>query len=235
MRMRLAVIPARGASKRIPRKNIRPFRGRPIIAWSIDAASRSGLFDRVWVSTDDAEIASVARDLGAETPFMRPAELANDHAGTIEVVAHAARWALEQGWSVSAVCCIYPTAPFIQLNDLARGQEAIDSGKWSYAFPVTDFGAPIFRAFRALPEGGIEMFFPEYFTTRSQDLPVALHDAGQFYWGGTDAWLRGDRFFERHSFPIMLPRWRVHDIDTPDDWSRAEIFHRVLFPEVESK
>jgi N-acylneuraminate cytidylyltransferase len=228
--MKIAVIPARGGSKRIPRKNIKPFRGRPIIAWSIGAARQSGLFDRVLVSTDNAEIAGVARSLGAEVPFTRPVELANDHAGTIEVIAHAARWTLDQGLPVSAVCCIYPTAPFIQVGDLVRGRDAIDSRKWSYALPVTDFSAPIFRAFRVHPEGGIEMFFPEHFMTRSQDLPLALHDAGQFYWGRTEAWLRGDRFFERHSFPIVLPRWRVHDIDTPEDWARAELFHKVLFP-----
>jgi N-acylneuraminate cytidylyltransferase len=224
------VIPARGGSKRIPRKNIKPFRGKPIIAWSIDAARRSKLFEHIVVSTDDAKIAEVARSLSAEAPFTRPAGLSDDHTGTIEAIAHAARWALDQGWSVSAVCCIYPTAPFIQVGDLVRGRDAIDSGQWSYALPVTDFGASIFRAFRAHPEGGIEMFFPEHFTTRSQDLPVALHDAGQFYWGRTEAWLRGDRLFEPHSFPIVLPRWRVHDIDTPEDWTRAELFHKVLFP-----
>lgn len=227
--MKIAVIPARGGSKRIPRKNIKLFRGKPIIAWSIEAARRSGLFDRVWVSTDDSEIAQVARSLGADTPFMRPNELSDDHTSTVEVIAHAARWALAQGWSVSAVCCIYPTAPFMQVSDLVRGRDAIDSGAWSYALPVTEFGASIFRAFRVHPEGGIEMFFPEHFTARSQDLPAALHDAGQFYWGRTEAWLRGDQLFERHSFPIVLPRWRVHDIDTPDDWARAELFHKVLF------
>lgn len=227
--MRIAVIPARGGSKRIPRKNIKLFRGKPIIGWSIGTARDSGLFDRIVVSTDDAEIAQITRGLGADVPFVRPAELSDDHTGTIEVIAHAARWALAQGWSVNAVCCIYPTAPFIKVGDLVRGCDAIDSGKWSYALPVTDFGTSIFRAFRAHPEGGIEMFFPEYFATRSQDLPVALYDAGQFYWGRTEAWLRGDRLFERHSFPIVLPRWRVHDIDTPDDWARAELFHKVLF------
>lgn len=232
--MRIAVIPARGGSKRIPRKNIRPFRGKPIIAWSIEAARSCALFDRVIVSTDDVEIADVARHHGAEVPFVRPAELSNDHAGTIEVIAHAVGWAIDQGWALDAACCIYPTAPFIQVGDMAQGLQAIDSGEWSYAFPVTDFPAPIFRAFRRLPEGGVEMFFPEHFTTRSQDLPVALHDAGQFYWGRSDAWLRGARFFDRHSFPVMLPRWRVHDIDTPEDWTRAELVHTALFPEKEA-
>lgn len=229
--MRIAVIPARGGSKRIPRKNIKPFRGKPIIAWSIEAARRATLFDRIIVSTDDTEIADVARGLGAEVPFSRPAELANDHAGTIEVIAHATRWAIQQALPVEAVCCVYPTAPFLEVEDLRRGADALVSGSWAYAFPVSDFPAPIFRAFRRLPEGGLEMFFPEHFMTRSQDLPVALHDAGQFYWGRPESWLEGVRVFGPRSFPIEIPRWRVHDIDTPDDWIRAELVHRALFPE----
>ncbi len=228
--VRIAVIPARGGSKRIPRKNIKPFRGRPILAWSIETARRSELFDRVLVSTDDPEIVDVARAHGAEVPFVRPADLSDDHTGTIEVIAHATRWALDEGWPVAVVCCLYPTAPFVEEGDLVRGLEALESGHWSYAVPLTDFPAPIFRAFREHPDGGLEMFFPEHFETRSQDLPVALHDAGQFYWGRTEAWLRGDRFFERHTHPVVLPRWRVHDIDTPDDWVRAELFHEVLYP-----
>jgi pseudaminic acid cytidylyltransferase len=226
--MKIAVIPARGGSKRIPRKNIRPFCGKPMLAWSIQVAASSGLFDHVVVSTDDAEIVEVAKEWGAEVPFKRPPELSDDHTGTTEVIAHATRWAIEHGWSVSAICCIYPTAPFTIAEDLRRGAEALESGKWSYAFPVTDFPAPIFRSFRKLPEGGIEMFFPEHFTTRSQDLPRALHDAGQFYWGRPDAWLEGMRVFDRHSFPIEIPRWRVHDIDTQDDWERAELVYKAL-------
>jgi N-acylneuraminate cytidylyltransferase len=229
--MRIAVIPARGGSKRIPRKNIKPFRGKPIIAWSIEAARCSALFDRLVVSTDDREIADAALRLGAEVPFARPAELSDDHAGTIEVIAHATRWAREQGWAVEAVCCIYPTAPFLEVDDLRRGADAMRSGDWAYAFPVTDFPAPIFRAFRRLPEGGIEMFFPEHFSTRSQDLPVALHDAGQFYWGRPESWLDGVHVFGPRSLAIEIPRWRVHDLDTPDDWTRAELVHRALFPQ----
>lgn len=222
--MKIAVIPARGGSKRIPRKNIKDFCGKPMIAWSIEAANASGLFDHIIVSTDDTEIAGVAKQWGAEVPFMRPAELADDHAATTEVIAHATQWALGQGWPVSAVCCIYATAPFVQVEDLKRGLEAIESGDWAYAFTVTDFAAPIFRSFKQTADGGIEMFFPEHFSTRSQDLPTALHDAGQFYWGRPSAWLEGKRIFDRHSIPVVIPRWRVQDIDTQDDWKRAEIF-----------
>lgn len=226
--MKIAVIPARGGSKRIPRKNIKDFCGRPMIAWSIAAAQASGLFEHIIVSTDDAEIAEIAKKWGAEVPFMRPVELSNDYAGTTEVIAHATKWALEQGWPVTAVCCIYATAPLVQIDDLRRGMEALDAGKWEYAFTATDFPAPIFRSFKQNAEGGIEMFFPNQFLTRSQDLPIALHDAGQFYWGRPSAWIEGKRVFDRHSVPIIIPRWRVQDIDNEDDWARAEIIFKQL-------
>lgn len=226
--MRIAVIPARGGSKRIPRKNIKNFCGKPMIAWSIEAAKESGLFERIIVSTDDPEIAEVARQWGAETPFVRPDALSDDYAGTTEVIAHATQWALDQGFEVDAVCCIYATAPFIQVADLMRGLEALESGEWAYAFTATDFAAPIFRSFKQTADGGIEMFFPEHFSTRSQDLPAALHDAGQFYWGRPSAWLTGKRIFDRHSTPITIPRWRVQDIDTQEDWRRAEIIASLI-------
>jgi pseudaminic acid cytidylyltransferase len=221
--MRIAVIPARGGSKRIPRKNIKTFNGKPMIAWSIEVARSSGLFERIIVSTDDAEIAEVSEKFGAEVPFTRPAELSNDFAATTEVIAHAALWALGQGLDLDSVCCIYATAPFVQADDIKRGCEALDSGDFDYAFTVTDFAAPIFRSFKQTEQGGLEMFFPEHFGTRSQDLPLALHDAGQFYWGRPDAWIQGKRIFDNRSKPILIPRWRVQDIDTSEDWDRAEI------------
>lgn len=227
--MRIAVIPARGGSKRIPRKNIRNFSGKPMIAWSIEAAKASGLFDLIIISTDDAEIIEVAQQWGAEAPFIRPAELADDHTGTTEVIAHATQWALNQKWPVNAVCCIYATAPFVQIEDLQQSLAIMESGSWAYVFTATDFAAPIFRSFRQHPEGGIEMFFPGHFSTRSQDLPMALHDAGQFYWGRPAAWLSHQRVFDRYSFPLLIPRWRVQDIDTEEDWRRAELIHQALF------
>jgi N-acylneuraminate cytidylyltransferase len=227
-KMRIAVIPARGGSKRIPRKNIKTFNGKPMIAWSIEAAKTSGLFERIIVSTDDAEIAEVSKQWGAEVPFTRPAELSNDFAATTEVIAHAAQWAIDQALDLESVCCIYATAPFVQVGDIKRGCEALDSGDWDYAFTVTDFAAPIFRSFKQTEQGGLEMFFPEYFGTRSQDLPVALHDAGQFYWGRPEAWMQGKRIFDDRSKPIVIPRWRVQDIDTLEDWDRAEILAPVI-------
>lgn len=199
-----------------------------MIAWSIRAAQASGLFERIIVSTDDAEIADVARTWGAEIPFLRPAELSDDYAGTTEVIAHATRWFSEQGNQISAVCCIYATAPLIQVEDLVRGWQALQSGNWAYAFSVAEFSASIYRAFRQHPEGGVEMLFPEFFTTRSQDLPVALHDAGQFYWGRPSAWTEGVRIFDLHSMPVPIPRWRVQDIDDMDDWVRAEMIYKQL-------
>jgi pseudaminic acid cytidylyltransferase len=225
--VKIAVIPARGGSKRIPRKNVKDFCGKPMIAWSIETARASNLFAHIIVSTNDAEISAVARAWGAEVPFVRPAELSDDNTGTTEVVAHATRWALNQGWAVSAVCCIYATAPFVEADDLMRGSVALESGDWLYAFSATEFAAPIFRAFQQLPGGGVRMFFPEHFSTRSQDLPVALHDAGQFYWGTTQAWLEKARIFSQSSLAVLMPRARSQDIDTADDWTFAESLFKL--------
>lgn len=225
--MKIAVIPARGGSKRIPRKNIKQFSGKPMIAWSIEAAKASGLFDRIIVSTDDAEIADVAGQWGAEVPFVRPDGLSDDHAATTAVVAHATQWAMDQGIHPVAVCCIYATAPFIRLDDLRHGWEVLNSGDWNYVFTATDFPAPIFRSFREMADGGIEMFFPEHFATRSQDLPVAFHDAGQFYWGRPAAWINEKRIFSRSSAPVVIQRSRAQDIDTPEDWEFAELLFQI--------
>lgn len=225
---RIAVIPARGGSKRIPRKNIRDFCGKPMIAWSIEAATASGLFDHIIISTDDAEIAEIAINLGAEVPFMRPPELSDDHTGTTEVVAHAVRWMLDQGISIDAVCCIYATAPLILADDLIQGFEIIKSASWSYSFTATDYAAPIFRSFQQTKSGSVEMIFPEYFLSRSQDLPRVFHDAGQFYWGRPDAWLNGECIFGASAKPLIIPRWRVQDIDTEEDFKRAELMFMAI-------
>ena len=227
---RVAVIPARGGSKRIPGKNIREFCGKPMIAWSIEAARASALFDKVVVSTDDSRVAEVAERFGAEVPFVRPAELADDHAGTTEVISHATRWMLERGWPVDAVCCLYATAPLLAVGDLSRGLEALESGDWQYAFSATEFAASIYRAMRRAPQGGVQMIFPEYFPVRSQDLPPALHDAAQFYWGTSAAWLARAPVFAEHSVPVLIPRSRSQDIDTPEDWALAEALFRLSHP-----
>jgi len=220
--MKLAIIPARGGSKRIPRKNIKLFCGKPMIVWSIKAALSSGCFDKVIISTDDDEIADIATEHGAEVPFIRPKELADDHTGTIPVIAHAVEWQNNQGNKCSEVCCIYATAPFIQATDLQRGLQILQSSGADYAFSITSYPFPIQRAIRITPKQRVEMFQPEYFNTRSQDLEEAWHDAGQFYWGKAQAWLRRAPIFDLISAPVQLPRHRVQDIDTLEDWKRAE-------------
>ncbi len=220
--MRIAIIPARGGSKRIPRKNIREFAGKPMIAHSIHCALQSGLFERVIVSTDDEEISRIARDFGAEVPFLRPKELADDHTGATEVIAHAIEYLCNQETKLSAVCCIYATTPFIRQADLKQGLAILEAGNWQYVFSATTFAFPIFRSFQKNAEGGLKMLFPEYFNTRSQDLPEVLHDAGQFYWGRPQAWIDHARIFDSNSTTVIIPRWRVQDIDTEEDWIRAE-------------
>ena len=226
--MNVAVIPARGGSKRIPRKNIKQFCGKPIIAWPIEVAKQSELFDHILVSTDDEEIAKVAKSCGAEVPFLRPAKLSDDYAGTTEVIAHAVSWMHEQQWQPKAVCCIYATSVFFIADDLKKGFDALNTGNWSYAFSATDFEYPIFRSFRDHPDGGVEMFFPEHYHSRSQDLPQAYHDAGQFGWGWKNSWNEENIGFGKNSTIIELPRWRVVDIDTEEDWKHAEIVYRIM-------
>lgn len=226
--MRLAVIPARGESKRIPRKNIKAFCGKPIIAWSIEAAEASACFDRIIVSTDDREIAETALEYGAEAPFLRPAELCDDHTPTAPVIAHAIHWHRDQGLEPEHVCCIYATAPFVQAADLSAGLSLLKESDSNFAVAVTRYGFPIQRAVRLNASGRIEMFHPEHLNTRSQDLPEAFHDAGQFYWGRADAWLEGRSLLSEQAVPILLPRVRVQDIDTPEDWAQAETMFRAL-------
>ncbi|PWR24046.1 pseudaminic acid cytidylyltransferase [Zavarzinia compransoris] len=228
--MRLAVIPARGGSKRIPRKNIKPFAGKPMIAWTIGALQAAGCFDEIAVSTDDDEIAAVARDCGASVPFRRPAALADDHAGTIPVIGHAVEWYRAAGRAPGLVCCAYATAPFLRPADILRGYELLAAAgdALDYAFSVTSYGFPIQRALRLLGDGTVAMFAPEHFSTRSQDLEEAFHDAGQFYWGRAAAWAEGRVIFSPRARPVVLPRHRVQDIDTPDDWTRAELMFAAL-------
>lgn len=223
----LCIIPARGGSKRVPRKNIKAFCGKPMIAWSIEAARESGCFDHIAVSTDDDEIAAVARQWGAAVPFMRPSELADDHAATNAVVVHAIRWFEENLVVPDHVCCLYATAPFVRAIDLRRGLELLIAENADFAFTITSFAAPIQRAFRITQTGRIEMFWPEFFYTRSQDMEAAFHDAGQFYWGRTEAWKNMQPIFGSCSVPLILPRWQAQDIDTEEDWEYASLMFQA--------
>ena len=225
--LKVAIIPARGGSKRIPRKNVKPFAGKPIIGYSIDAARICGLFDRILVSTDDEEIAATARAFGAEVPFLRPTSLADDFTGTNAVVKHALDWLLARGEEVDCACCIYATAPFLQPSFLAEGYRRLTETRRSFAFSVTSFRFPIQRALRVTSGGGVDAIFPEHIFTRSQDLEEAFHDAGQFYWGTCQAFLEDRVLFSPSSVPVILPGHLVQDIDTPQDWLQAEYMLRA--------
>ncbi|KAA1174715.1 pseudaminic acid cytidylyltransferase [Marinobacter salinexigens] len=220
--MKLAIIPARGGSKRIPGKNILDFSGKPMIAWSIEAALESGCFDEVIVSTDDEQIADVARSFGATTPFRRPDSLADDYTGTLPVIKHAVEWFLATGKPVDRACCIYATAPFITAADIQKGEQTLLKSGASYAFSVTTYAFPIQRALRLLEGERIAMMDPQQFSTRSQDLEEAWHDAGQFYWGTAEAWRAERVIFGQDSVAVPIPRYRVQDVDTLEDWESAE-------------
>lgn len=223
----IAVIPARGGSKRIPRKNIKPFCGKPILAYSIAAARATGLFDHIVVSTDDEEIAAVARQWGGETPFLRPAGLADDFAGTNAVAAHAADWFLQQGTAVDHVCCLYATAPLATPLYITKGFEILKERNCPFVFSVTTFPAAVQRALRLDAQGRVSALYPEFMPTRTQDLEEAYHDAAQFYWGSPEAFARLS-LFDSGSSVVRLPRHLVADIDTPEDWMLAECLYRTL-------
>lgn len=226
--MNICLIPARGGSKRIPRKNIRNFRGKPMIAWSISAAQNSSCFDQIIVSTDNEEIAEVARSYGAEVPFLRPSQLADDQATTQDVISHALEWFQQEGQVCEAMCCLYATAPFVQPTDLQSAEMNLsESEPGTVVFAATSFPFPIQRAIRIDSEGYSAMFQPDQFATRSQDLEEAFHDSGQFYWATPQTWSTVVNLFEG-ARPIILPRWRVQDIDTEEDWLRAELMHQLL-------
>ena len=222
------MIPARGGSQRIPRKNVQAFSGKPMIAWSIEAALRCNLFERVVVSTDDDEIAKVARRHGAEVPFRRPAALAGHQVPTRPVVLHALQALGVTPASHPYTCTIAATAPFLHEEDLARGRQALAEQGAEFAFSVARYAYPIQRALKLNAHGRVEMFHPEHRLTRSQDLEPAYHDAGQFYWGLTRSVLADRPTLSPLSVPIVLPEHRVQDIDTPDDWARAERMFRLM-------
>lgn len=232
---RIAIIPARGGSKRIPRKNIKDFCGKPMMAWSIEAAKASGCFDRIIVSTDDREIAKVAEQWGAEAPFLRPNDLADDYTGTLPVIRHAVEWLNDHEMMVGYACCVYATAPFVTPEDIQRGWELMQQSVASFVFSVTSYAFPIQRAIRITENGRVAMFNPEHFQTRSQDLEEAWHDAGQFYWGTADSWLEEKMIFGEDSVLVKLPRNRVQDIDTPEDWARAEWLFKAMQAEMETQ
>lgn len=223
----VCIIPARGGSKRIPRKNIKDFFGMPLIAYSIKVALKSKLFDKVIVSTDDEEIAKIAKEHGAIVPFLRPKELSDDFTGTGAVVNHVLEYLKSIGENYDFVCTIYATAPFLQEKYLIEGFEKLKNSNVGNAFSCTSMPFPIQRTFKITQNERCEMFWPENFQTRSQDLEEAFQDAGQFYWTNLNI-KSNEIIFGKDSIPIILPRFLVQDIDTLEDWKRAEIMYEVI-------
>ena len=226
--MRVAIIPARGGSKRILQKNIRLFNGKPIIGWAIEAALESKCFDHIVVSTDSEKIAAIARRFGASTPFVRPGQLSDDLTPLIPVVRHAISEINAALGNVEDVCCILPTAPFLRGDDLIGGRRKLEERRNSFVLSITSYPFPPQRAVTLNVDGCVSMVQPEHYLTRSQDLEEIYHDAGQFYWGSRESWQMKDRLFDEAAFGYLLPRHRVQDIDTLEDWYRAEMMFAAI-------
>ncbi len=222
----IAIIPARGGSKRIPKKNIKDFFGKPLISYTIQTASQSNLFDDIIVSTDDEQIAAVAKQYGASVPFIRPKELSDDFTGTNDVINHAVDYLRSQGEEIDYVCTIYATAPLLKKEYLIEGIQKLKESEAVNAFSVTTMPFPIQRTFKIDKNGRCEMFWPEYYYSRSQDLEEAYQDAGQFYWRNLNR-PSTDVMFSKESIPVVLPRHLVQDIDTPEDWETAEYLYKI--------
>ncbi len=218
----IAVIPARGGSKRIPRKNIKPLGGKPAIAYPIELALKSGIFEKVIVSTDDPEIAEVSRFYGAETPFVRSAELSNDFTVTVDVIADAIQKLLSNDEKFDYVCCIYPVTPLLSTNRVKQAFKILESGMWDYVFPAIEFPSPIERGFKKRVTGQIEFSHAEFVNTRTQDLEKTFHDAGQFYFGKCQAWLEKRPILTGNSTFIELVKNETLDIDDLEDWFLVE-------------
>lgn len=224
----IAVIPARGGSKRIKHKNIRSFYGKPLIAYSIENALKSELFDQVIVSTDCEQIAGIAKEYGASVPFIRPKKLSDDFTGTTPVVQHAIRWYQESVAPLQYCCCLYPTSPLLNWKELVAAFNELKNNKSKhYIFSVTNFAFPIQRAL-IKTASGVEPMFPKWIGCRSQDLIETMHDAGQFYWGKAESYLANLPLFSEHAIAWELPRYRVQDIDTEEDWHQAELMYQAL-------
>ncbi len=223
----LCIIPARGGSKRIPRKNVKHFLGKPIIAYSIDAALRTGLFDEVMVSTDDAEIAEVAKLFGANVPFMRSERTANDYATLADVIREVLETYNAKGISYDNVCCVLATSPMLRSEDLIAGYDKLQNSDFTSIVPIVEFSYPILRSFKMSDNGEISYNWPEYAKSRSQDLPRAYHDSGTFYWHKVKPWLQGTSI----RGAIVVDEETVQDIDTEHDWKMAEMKYKLFFNE----
>ena len=230
----VCIITARGGSKRIPRKNVREFCGKPMLAYSVECALESGIFDTVMVSTDDAEIAEVARAYGAEVPFMRSEATSNDYATTADVLREVLGEYKARGREFDTMCCLYPTAPFVRASELKEAAAMIEAGATS-VIPVTSFDFPPLRGFKVGEDGSLAYAFPEYATTRSQDLPEMVHDCGRFYFMDVEAFGKSNSIVTERSTSLRIPCALVQDIDTPEDWEIAEQKYKAMCKEGASK
>lgn len=225
--MIVAIIPARGGSKRIPRKNIKEFNGQPMIAWAINEAHKSQLFDHIIVSTDDDEIKQIAEKHGAIVPFIRPASISDDSTPTVPVISHAVKEIDKSYQHVDYACCIYPCSPLLLASDLVNSFNLLKTSGENFVYPVVEYPHSIFRAMRQSEEGKMEFVYPEYELSRTQDLEETFHDSGQFYWGKAEAW-RELKKMHTDGVGMKIPSYRVVDIDTEDDWKRAELYSKLI-------
>ena len=223
----IAIIPARGGSKRIPRKNIKEFLGKPIIAYSIEAALSSGLYDEVMVSTDDVEIVEIAKKYGANVPFMRSAKTSDDFATTSDVLIEVIENYIKIGKSFEYLTCIYPTSPFVTVQKLKEAFELLEKCNFYSVFPVVKFGYPILRSLKLI-DNKLSMNWPEYINHRSQDLQAAYHDTGQFYTGITEYFMEYKTMFTPNTGAIIVPEIEIQDIDNDVDWKLAELKYKLL-------
>jgi len=226
----IAIIPARGGSKRIPKKNIKNFLGKPLIAYTIEKALESGLFEKVVVTTDDEAVAKIAQKYGAEVPFLRPKELSDDFVSSGVAVEHALKFLQEKGEVYDYLCTLYATAPLLDICYLKEGLQKLQESDACMSFSVTSMPFPIQRSFHITENNRCKMFTPEYYASRSQDLKEAYQDAGQFYWRRIGKKMQ-DIPFGCESIPVILPRHLVQDIDTPEDWKRAEMLYQLVYPD----
>ena len=220
--MNIAVIPARGGSKRIPRKNIKLFHGLPVIAYAIKAAKESEIFEEVFVSTDNAEIARIAESFGATIPWIRPKDLSDDYVNTVSVMQDAVMKLKTNLIDLENVCCIYPVTPLLKPNFISQGLQMLEDGDWDYVLSASRAETPPERLFSLGATKGLEMHFPEHEVTRTQDFLPSYHDAGQFYFGRSSSWESGLQIFSSRSTIIEIPRKLSVDVDTSDDWQYAE-------------
>jgi len=227
--MNIAIIPARGGSKRIPKKNIKKFNGKPIIAWSIKCAKEAKIFNKIIVSTDDKKIAKIAKNFGAEVPFIRSSRFSKNSVGIIEVVSDAIKWLLKSNVKVKNVCCIFPTAPLMKPQDIRLAYKKLIKNNFQYVFSTTTFPSSIYKSLSFSKKNtNLKICFPQKFKKKTNENSLFFYDAGQFYWGKKDTWKKKKKIFSSLSATVEIPRWRAQDINNSKDWIVAQQLFKGL-------